>query len=90
MSLAVARRVALVEDEDGTAYAALVPDGVPVVLAGSARLIWDAVVGADGGVERAAVTAGVAAMCGVDPSDIDADVSAFLDALLDQGLLEER
>ncbi|MBM6404324.1 PqqD family protein [Phycicoccus sp. CSK15P-2] len=73
--------------DDEKVYVARVPDGPPLVLEGSAAVVWGAAVpgGAlDEVVERVAHTTGVSAELVAD------DVVGFVDQLVAAGLLETR
>ena len=81
--------VAVVDDEPrdggrGAVYVALLPDGPPVVLDGTAALIWREAVADDAGP----VVTRVAARAGVPEDEVRADVEAFLADLVLRGLLE--
>ena len=71
---------------DEELYLTKVPGGQTVLLAGTARLIW--LVAADG----REVLSGVAEIVGVEPAQIEDDVTRFLADLVSRGLLtrEER
>lgn len=69
---------------DDVCYAALLPDGPPVLLRGSAAEIWRAAVR---GGSVASITADVADEIGVSARDIEFDVREFLDDLVARGLL---
>lgn len=74
-----------------TLYLARLPNGPLVVLDGSAALIWRAAVTTGAGAAadpEESVVVEVAALSGVEPTDIRNDVRAFVTQLLDQGLLE--
>jgi hypothetical protein len=67
-------------------YVTRVPDGVPLVLEGSAWAVWTAL--ADGADTVAAVAEAAAALMGTEPGDAVArDVTAFLDQLTGAGLV---
>ena len=73
--------------DDGTspmAYAALLPAGRPLALAGSACLVWLAV--ADGGTMDEIVAA-AAGMADAEPAAISDDVRALVDSLVAAGLV---
>lgn len=70
--------------EEGTLYAASLPDGPIVVLTGVAALIWSEA--CEG--ERATIVERVAEATEVAPEAIRADVDAFVADLVGRGLLE--
>lgn len=74
--------VAIIE-ESGSIYAALLPDGPILVLDGVAALVWDAARRS----ERAAVADEVAEATGADVDAIRPVIDAFIDDLVDRGLL---
>lgn len=84
MSVRAADGVAVVSDGD-VVYLALVPRGRPVALSGSASIIWTALPGT-----REEVAARVAHHYDVAPDDVRADVDAFLDHLIADGLATEQ
>lgn len=68
------------------AYVALVPDGTPVVLAGSAWAVWCAL--ADGNADEESIAAAAAAWMATPLTDqVRADVRAFLARLVRAGLV---
>lgn len=69
--------------EDAGVYAVDVGDGTPVVLKGTAELIW--LVAAEGGD----LPDDVDGPEGSDPATVRAEVVAFADRLVSLGLLEE-
>ena len=71
-------------ENDGTIYAAHLPDGPIVVLDGIAGLIWTEACGG----EREAIADRVAEATDAAPAVIRADVEAFVDELVARGLLE--
>lgn len=71
----------LVETDDAV-YVMRVPDGVPVVLSGTASLIWELAVAGESVVD--AVAEGLA----VADEHVAGDVQRFLTQLCDHGLLE--
>lgn len=71
------------QDEDPVLFLMPLPDGPPLVLRGSAALIW--LVAADGEQD---VPGAVARSVGRARADIADDVEHYLDELLDRGLLE--
>lgn len=83
--------LAHVHDEaDGVLYLAHLPDGAPLVLQGSAALIWLAATGEPRPDGPAQVTDLVARETGLAAEDLREDVETFLRTLVEQGLLEER
>jgi Coenzyme PQQ synthesis protein D (PqqD) len=68
---------------DPTVFLVRLPDGLPVVLRGSAAMIW--VLAADGEDD---VAAAVGALVGMSREDVADAVDRFLDDLLERGLLE--
>ena len=90
MSYRLPERLAWVDDapggEDANVYLAHVPDGQPLVLRGSARSIWLVAQESRDAQELAAVLADAV---GLPASRIAPEVSAFLDELVTDGLLEE-
>ena len=86
-ALALAARVAwldMTETGQDVVYATALPDGPPLVLSGSAGMIF--VSALDGGTEDDIVER-VAAAAGLDPAAVRADVLTFLDHLVSNGLL---
>lgn len=81
--LAVAPRAAWVEHDD-VVYAALLPDGPPLVLAGTSGVIWRAVT-AGGTVGD--VSSRVADEVGSPVEAVSADIAAFVDGLVAAGLV---
>ncbi len=73
-------------DRDGVVYVASLPGGPITVLEGTAASIW---VHASGHA-RAEVVEGLAEELGVEISEIEGDVEAFIDTLLERGLLVEE
>ncbi len=71
-------------EADGVVYAAHLPDGPPMVLEGPGAVVWRAVLG--GGTVPEVVDR-VAAEVGESAGAVAADVAAFLDQLLDAGVL---
>jgi hypothetical protein len=69
----------------GVVYAARLPDGPPLVLAGPGALVWDAVVAA-GALDL--VVDQVAAATGESAAHVRPGVVAFVDGLVDAGVLE--
>ena len=78
---------ALGEQASGDAvYVTRLPAGVPLVLEGSAWAVWTAL--ADGAHDLASLAEAAATLLGVEAGErVTADVSAFLDQLLDAGLV---
>jgi hypothetical protein len=74
--------VAIIEESDRI-YAALLPDGPILVLDGIAALIWDAARRSG----RTAVPQEVAQATGADVDAIRPVIDAFIDDLVDRGLL---
>ena len=71
-------------EEDGTVFAAHLPDGPIVVLEATAALIWgEACAG-----ERETIADRVAAVTGAAADEIRPDVESFVDHLVARGLLE--
>jgi Coenzyme PQQ synthesis protein D (PqqD) len=70
--------------DDGTVYAARLPDGPIVVLDGIAGLIWSEACAGD----RESIADRVAEATDASPDTIRADVEAFVADLLARGLLE--
>ena len=70
--------------EPPTVFLMQVPDGAPVVLHGTAALIW--LLASDG--EEDVATA-VADVVGLDRASVAPDVRRFLDDLVDRGLVEK-
>jgi hypothetical protein len=89
MSYRRPERVAWVLGDDGSlVYLSVMPSGTPLVLQGSAAVIWQAALQVTGDDEgEAAVVAAVADIYDVAPSEIEADVRTFLRDLLGRGLL---
>ncbi len=89
-SLVLADRVAWLDmaemagSGEDVVYASLLPDGPPLVLQGTAGLIFVAAV--DGGTPDD-VLARVAALAELSPDDLRLDVLTFLDHLVTLGLL---
>ncbi|MDY3677847.1 MAG: PqqD family peptide modification chaperone [Actinomyces urogenitalis] len=69
-------------------YVAKVPDGEPVVLRGSAALIWDAATLGAHPLDSWAVAQVVADQVGVQAEDIHEDIQVFLAQLVEGGFLE--
>ena len=83
-------RLAHVHDEaDGVLYLAHLPDGAPLVLQGSAALIWLAATGDPRPDHPADVVTRVAQETGLAVEELRDDVETFLRTLVEQGLLEE-
>lgn len=74
-------------DNVPTAYLTRVPKGVPIMLEGSACLVWLAL--AEGGT-LAEVTAAAAAMSDADADAISDDVSALVDQLVAIRVVDEE
>jgi hypothetical protein len=74
--------VAVVEDE-AVVYAATLPDGPIVVLDGGAAAIWVEACAGD----RSSIADRVAAATGAPVDEIRAAVHAFVDELVERGLL---
>jgi hypothetical protein len=86
-TISLAARVAWLDMADtgqDVVYATALPEGPPLVLGGTAGLIFVSAV--DGGTEDDVVQR-VAASAGLDPADVRPDVLAFLDHLVSRGLL---
>lgn len=66
---------------DHAVYAMVVPDGEPLVLGGSAAMVWEAALNDGDTVEL------VAWASGADPAEIAPHVAAFLFDLVARGLL---
>lgn len=81
--LAVAPRAAWVEHDD-VVYAALLPDGPPLVLAGPSRVIWRALTA---GGTLTEVSSRVADEVGSPVEAVSADIAAFVDGLVAAGLV---
>lgn len=81
--LAVAARAAWVEHDD-VVYAALLPDGPPLVLAGPSGVIWRALCA---GGTLGEVSVRVADEVGSPVEVVAADVAAFVDGLVAAGLV---
>lgn len=81
--LLIATGVAWVE-HDGTVYAAHLPDGPPLVLAGPGAAIWLSL--ARGGTLDD-VTRRVADEVGSPAESVAADIATFVDGLVDAGLV---
>ncbi|RZS63477.1 coenzyme PQQ synthesis protein D (PqqD) [Agromyces ramosus] len=75
--------VAVIEDGE-TVYAAALPRGPIVVLEGVAALIWTTARHAD----RADIANEIAEATGADIRSVGPEVDAFLDGLVERGLLE--
>ncbi|NHA68794.1 PqqD family peptide modification chaperone [Phycicoccus flavus] len=71
-------------EADEVVYAAVLPDGPPLVLQGSGALVWHAAL-PGGSLEE--VVGRVAAAAGTSADVVAADVAAFVDALVTVGLL---
>lgn len=84
--LVVAAAAAWVEHE-GTVYATRVPDGPPLVLAGSGAVVWRCLTG---GGTLDEVTERVAEASGSARETVAADVAAFVAGLTDAGLVERE
>jgi hypothetical protein len=67
-------------------YVARLPDGPILRLGGTAAIVWDAAVSGP----EASIADRVAATMGVEPASLQADVTAFVAALLAQGLIVSR
>jgi hypothetical protein len=78
----VGPRVAATEYE-GKVFLAQLPDGPIRVLEGTAALIWTQALA----VPRSGLVAALAEEVVGDPATVGAELSAFVDALLEQGLL---
>ncbi|UFN46578.1 PqqD family peptide modification chaperone [Nocardioides okcheonensis] len=74
-------------DNVPTAYLTRVPKGLPIMLEGSACLVWLAL--AEGGT-LAEVTAAAAAMSDADADAISDDVSALVDQLVAIRVVDEE
>ena len=72
-------------DDGVRVYAAVLPDGPIVVLAGIAATVWRAALGAD----IAAVAAALAEEGVSEDGEIEADAALFTGALVEAGLLRE-
>lgn len=86
----IAPRTAYVAQDSAaepTIYAASLPDGVPVVLAGSSALIWSALAQVQPGTGEGVALA-VSEDAGLDVADVRDDVVSFLSELAEAGLLE--
>jgi hypothetical protein len=86
-AIALAARVAwldMTDSDQDVVYATALPDGPPLVLGGTAGLIFVSAV--DGGTEDDIVER-VAAGAGLDPAAVRRDVLTFLDHLVSRGLL---
>ena len=85
-----AHRVAYVEDPDqeDVVYVAKVPDGAPVVLRGSAGMIWLAVAG-EPACDEESIVSRVAEQAGMRAEDLRQDVVGFLGQLTEAGYLRE-
>ena len=81
----VADRVGVVAD-DKQIYVAHLPDGPILGLDGTAALIWEAALSGP----NPRIVDRVAAAVGVPADDIADDVSAFVTALVEQGLIVRR
>lgn len=91
MSYRPPARLAHVYDEKDTAlYLAHVPDGAPVILKGSAALIWLAATDDPPPEGPAAVAARIAQQTGLAVEELREDVVTFLRTLVEQGLLERH
>ncbi|WP_172191634.1 PqqD family protein [Actinomyces faecalis] len=90
MTYVPCRRVAHIEDcgPEPVVYVAHVPDGSPVVLEGSAALIWQAAVGQPRPGDAMEVTLRVSEKVGIPAEQIQGDVSEFLAQLIGDGYLE--
>ena len=85
--IAVGARVAwldMAETGEDVVYATALPDGPPLVLGGTAGLIFVSAI--EGGTEDEVVQR-VATAAGLDPADVRPDVLTFLDHLVSRGLL---
>lgn len=84
--------VAYVEDphRQDTLYVAKVPDGEPLILQGSAALIWQAALDESQPADSRAVSALVAQWTEVSEDELLADIEPFLAQLVDSQLLEVR
>ena len=85
-----ARLARVYDDKDAALYLAHVPDGTPVILRGSAALIWLTATGDPRPGHPADVAARVAQETGLAVEELRDDVETFLRTLVEQGLLEER
>lgn len=73
--------------QDGvTIYAAVLPEGLIVVLDGGAAAVW--IASCDG--ERSSIVERVAGMTGARAADIRMEVESFVDDLIQRGLLTTR
>lgn len=70
-------------DGDPTVFLVRLPDGLPVVLRGSAAMIW--VLAADGEDD---VATAVGALTGMARESVVDDVDRYLDDLVEHGLLD--
>lgn len=70
--------------EEPVSYVATLPDGPPLVLRGSAAVIWQAAV--PGGT-RDVIVERVTTATGLSAEDVASDVTTFLDDLVERGLL---
>jgi len=84
-----ARLAHVYDDKDATLYLAHVPDGTPVILRGSAALIWLAATGDPRPDHPSDVVTRVAQETGLAVEELRDDVETFLRTLVEQGLLEE-
>lgn len=85
---AVGPDVGCVQDDYGGdlfCYVAVLPDGPPLVLRGSAATVWAA---ASQGGSSEAIVARVAKQVGVAEADVEADVLGFLHDLVARGVLQ--
>lgn len=70
-------------DPPDSVFVMVVPDGLPVVLHGSAAWIW--LCAAEGETD---VAEAIADLAGISRADVAVDVEHFLDELVSRGLLE--
>lgn len=73
-------------EADGVVYLARLPRGPITVLDGTAAIIWRAALGRT----RAEAVQGLADAWQMDRSTIEQDVTAFIGALIERDLLQER
>lgn len=73
-----------IDSDEQSVYLMPLPDGPPVILQGSAAVIWLAAARGAPDVHDA-----VADQLGLEAAEIAGDVGAYLEVLLDQSLLEE-